>query len=57
MSLRACSTLFAITETCKGFAHRRALVHVDMGIPAVVLVAMLILEMYAVWRPVRRWFV
>jgi hypothetical protein len=54
--VRASITLFAVTEARKGFAHRRVLVHVDMGIPAVILVAVLILEMYAVWRSVRGWF-
>lgn len=57
MAVSACSPLSAVTEARKGFAHGCVLIHMDMGIPAVVLVAMLILEMYAVWGPMRGWFV
>jgi hypothetical protein len=57
MAVSACSPLFAVTEARKGFAHGRALIHVDMGIPTVILVAMLILKMDAMWGPVRGWLV
>jgi hypothetical protein len=52
MPLRTPITLFAVAEPGKRLAYRRIFVDVNMGIPAIILVAVLVLEMNAVRRSV-----